>query len=416
MERDLIDWKSDAWKNPDMVAWYHRRMVENRGTSRLKNQVEVDLCARYAVGPKVLDVGIGTGRGSLPLAQAGLEVTGVDSSQAMLEQTGKLAADTPMRTPIRLLQRDLADLKFAAGEFDTVMSLNVLVHFPNWREILAEWRRVTRPGGRILFDIHSQDHEDAACAAKGLPPRPDDPGEDFSGYLSRIRVADLVDTANRLGQRIVAVVPYAGIFAGGNINLWLKNTLADGTRHDRTLSWLISDQDLLAFALFLEQDVFAHLTTRVTGRMMVALDNVPDEAGNQAWLERDERLNAALDKGVDGNLAALVPAFDAGWRARLNQLLDHPRNRVLLHFLLSAWRDFPGHLDLASFLDARHADTLAAWRRQDALDQLVTQIPRALAALPEAAGILKHQAVPLMGGLDYDLTRDLLSKTFHAFD
>lgn len=414
MERDLIDWKSDAWKNPDMVAWYHRRMVENRGTSRLKNQVEVDLCARYAVGPKVLDVGIGTGRGSLPLAQAGLEVTGVDSSQAMLDQTGKLAAESG--TPIRLLQRDLADLKFAAGEFDTVMSLNVLVHFPNWREILAEWRRVTRPGGRILFDIHSQDHEDAACAAKGLPPRPEDPGEDFSGYMSRIRVADLVDTANRLGQRIVAVVPYAGIFAGGNINLWLKNTLADGTRHDRTLSWLISDPDLLAFALFLEQDVFAHLTTRVTGRMMVALDNVPDEAGNQAWLERNERLNTALGKGVDGNLAALVPAFDAGWREHLNHLLDHPRNRVLLHFLFSAWRDFPGHLDPASFLDARHADTLEAWRRQDALDQLVTQISRALAAWPEAAGILEHQGVPLMGGLDYDLTRDLLSKTFHAFD
>ena len=45
-----------------MVAWYNQRMLENRGTNRLKNQVEVDLCARYAVAPKVLDVGIGTGR------------------------------------------------------------------------------------------------------------------------------------------------------------------------------------------------------------------------------------------------------------------------------------------------------------------------------------------------------------------
>lgn len=405
MEKTLIDWKTDAWKNPDMVAWYHQRMVENRGTSRLKNRVEADLCERYALGPRLLDVGIGTGRGSLPLARAGYEVTGVDSSQAMLDQTRKLAGDTP----IQLRQGDLGDLKFADGEFDGVMSLNVMVHFPNWREILAEWHRVVRPGGRILFDIHSQDHEDAACAAKDLPPRPEDPGEDYLGYMSRIRVADLVETINRLGQRIEAVVPYAGIFAGGNVNLWLKDTLAEGTRYDRLLSWLISDPALLAFALFLEQEVFAHLTTRLTGRMMVVLDNRPDVAGNLAWLERDARLNAALARGVDSDSLALVPAFDRGWRERLNRHLDHPRNRVLLHFLLSAWRDFPGRIDLAAFLDDRHARTLLTWWHQDVLDQVVSGTLLGLAAAPEVAAIFSHHGIPLSGGLEYELTRELLA-------
>ena len=405
VEQDLIKWKTDAWKNPDMVAWYHQRMVENRGTSRLKNEVEVELCSRYAVGPRLLDVGIGTGRGSLPLARAGLEVTGVDSSQAMLEQTRKLAGDTP----IRLQQGDLADLAFPDGEFDTVMSLNVLVHFPNWREILAEWQRAARPGGRILFDIHSQDHEEAACAAKGLPPRPEDPGNDFGGYMSRIRAADLVDAANHLGLRIVAVVPYAGVFAGGNANLWLKNSLADGTRYDRILSWLISDPALLAFALFLEQDVFAHLTTRVTGRMMVVLDNVSDAAGNLAWLERDGRLNATMARGIDANLVALLPAFDQDWRERLNRHLDHPRNRVFLHFLLSAWRDFPDRIDLAAFLDERHARTLLTWQYQDALDQVVSGTLRSLAERPEVAAIFNHHGISLAGGLEYDLTRELLA-------
>jgi SAM-dependent methyltransferase len=412
MEKDLIDWKTDAWKRPEMVAWYNQRMLENRGTNRLKNQVEVDLCGRYAVAPRVLDVGIGTGRGSLPLARAGLEVTGVDSSQAMLDQTRQLAGDTA----ITLLRRDLADLGFADASYDTVMSLNVLVHFPHWRDILKEWQRVCRPGGRIVFDIHSQDHEDAACAAKGLPPRPADPGNDFGGYMSRLRVRELVETANSLGLRIVAVVPYAGLFAGGNVNLWLKHTLAEGARFDRLLSWLASDRQLLDFALFLEQDVFAHLTTRLTGRMMIVLDNVRDDAANQAWLARDERLNAALASHLDAGLAEQVPAFDAAWRARFDAHLDWPRNRVLLHFLLSAWRDFPARPDLASFLDERHAATLEAWRHQDELDRLATQVPRALAVLPEAAGILEHRGVPLIGGLDYELTRDLLSKTFHSFD
>lgn len=405
MQQDLINWKTDAWKSPDMVAWYHQRMVENRGTSRLKNRVEVDLCSRYAVGPRLLDVGIGTGRGSLPLARAGLEVTGVDSSQAMLEQTRKLAGDTP----IRLQQGDLGDLKFADGGFDSVMSLNVLVHFPNWREILAEWRRVVRPGGRILFDIHSQDHEEAACAAKGLPPRPEGADADYLGYMSRIRVAELVDTANQLGLRIAAVVPYAGIFAGGNVNLWLKNTLADGTRYDRLLSWLISDPALLAFAQFLEQDVFAHLTTRVTGRMMVVLDKLPDSAGNLLWLQRNEQLNTAMAKGIDADFAARIPSFDSDWRQRLNQHLDHPRNRVLLHFLLSAWRDWPDRLDLAAFLDPRHARTLLTWQHQDALDQVVSGTLHSLSRQPEVAAIFSHRGVPLMGGLEYELTRDLLA-------
>jgi len=89
---------------------------------------------------------------------------------------------------------------------------------------------------------------------------------------------------------------------------------------------------------------------------------------------------------------------------------------VLLHFLLSAWRDFPGRLDLASFLDARHAITLDAWRSQDELDRLATQIPRALSEFQPAAEILQHNGVSLAGGLDYDLTRDLLRNTFHAFD
>ena len=412
MEEELIKWKTDAWKHPDMVAWYHKRMQDNRGTNRLKNLVETVLCERYAVGSKLLDIGVGTGRGSLPLARAGYDVTGIDSSQAMLDQTRRLAGDIP----IRLLQGDLADLKFADGEFDTVMALNVMVHFPNWREILSEWRRVTKPNGRIRFDIHSQDHEDAACQAKGLPPRPVGTGNDFISFMSRIRVADLVDAANHLGLRIVAVVPYAGIFAGGNVNLWLKDSHAEGLRFDRALSWLLSDAAFLDFALFLELEVFGRLTSRVTSLMMVVLDNAPDIAGNRAWLERDQRLNDALAERVGSNIVDLVPTFDAGWLERLNQMLDHPRNRVFLHTLVSAWRDFPSRLDLESFLYPRHVATLETWRRQDAMDQLATVIPRALSAFPAAAEILTYRGVPLTGGLDYNLTRDLLNKSFHAFD
>jgi len=412
VEEELIKWKTNAWKNPDMVAWYHSRMQDNRGTNKLKNQVELALCERFAVGPKLLDIGVGTGRGSLPLARAGYDVTGIDSSQAMLDQTRVLAGETP----IRLLQGDLADLPFADGEFDTAMALNVMVHFPNWREILAQWRRVVRPGGRIRFDIHSQDHEDAACLAKVLPARPEQTDGDFISFMSRIRVADLVEAANELGLRIVAVVPYAGIFAGGNVNLWLKNSQADGLRFDRALSWLRSDAAFLEFAQFLELEVFGRLTSRVTSLMMVVLDNVPDNPGNQRWLERNQCLNEALAERIGLNLADMVPEFDSAWRERFNQMLDYPRNRVLLHTLLSAWNDFPGRLELDSFLEPRHVSTLETWRRQDEMDQKATEIPRALGEFTAVKELFTYHGVPLAGGLEYDMTRELLSKSFRAFD
>lgn len=408
MEKDLIDWKTNAWKDPRMAAWYQQRMVENRGTNKLKNQVEVELCARAVVGEKLLDVGIGSGRASLPLARAGYDVTGVDSSKAMLDQTRLQAGETP----IRLLRRDLADLQFADAEFDTVMSLNVLVHFPHWREILAEWKRVLKPGGRIVFDIHSQDHEDAACAARGLPARPQE-DSNYADYHSRVRVADLVETANRLDLALVALIPYNG----GNANTWLSGTLADGPRFNRLLSWLISDARLYEFALFIEQEIFARLTSRVTGRFMVVLDKRPDPEGNRAWLEHDAALNRALAGPLDlADLAALVPGFDAGWCERLNAHLDWPRNRVLFYNLLSAWESFPAHLDLASFLAPRHVETLLSWQRQVATDAAATAALRDLVARSARHDWLSYRGVPLAGGLEYYLTRGMLARYFHAFD
>lgn len=245
-----------------------------------------------------------------------------------------------------------------------------------------------------------------------MPARPQDE-DNFADYHSRIHVAELVETANRLDLAVVAVIPYNG----GNVNTWLSGTLADGPRFNRLLSWLMSDSHLYEFVLFIEQEIYAHLSSRVTGRFMVVLDKRSDPDGNQAWLEHDTALNRVLDGPLDfASLAALEPSFDANWRERLNAHLDWPRNRVLLYNLLSAWDAFPAHLDLASFLDQRHVDALLTWRRQAMTDAATTRALRDLVALPGLNGWLRHQEVPLAGGLEYDLTRAMLARYFHAFD
>ena len=408
MEEDLIAWKTDAWKGPEKASQYSNAMEVERGSVRLKNKVEIDLCRRYALGPNILDVGIGTGRASIPLAKEGFKVTGIDSSQDMLDQCRELAG----QTSLSLLQCDLGSLVFDDNQFDTLLALNVMVHFPHWKNVLKEWKRVVRPGGRIFFDIHSLDHEESVSKVKGLPVKPDNK-EDFFNYVCRVRVAEIAQVADELGMRISAVVPYAAI---SNINYWLKGSLAEGHRFDRLLSYLLSDDRFMDFAFFLERDLIQNLTSSATFRMMVVLDKVSGVQYNQEWLKRNESFNKKLS-GICclKELTDFMPVLNDDWIGRLNAHLEWPFNRVLLHFLLSAIPDFSNKIDLCSFMDERHARTLLSWNYQRELDQKVYRILDSLTKLPEMNEIFEYREIPLVVGFQYDLTHEILTHIFKAF-
>ncbi len=407
MQEELIAWKTNAWKDPGMVDWYHQRMQDPTATNVLKNEIEVGLCQTFCRGEVILDVGIGTGRASLPLARRGMRITGVDSSQAMLDKCAELAHGLP----VALRQGDLTRLDFEAATFDTLIALNVLVHFPNWREILSEWRRVVRPGGRLIFDIHSLDHESAAVRSLGLT-LPQDPSP--AAYTCRIKAVDLAQTAKDLGLSILRVVPYGVVLGGGNPNYWLHDSLAQGDRFDRLMSWARLDERLHAFALFLEREVVGALTPTVAGRMMVILEKAEGVEANARWLEWCQAVDAALAREPVRyqEMTKLIPAWDAAWRSRLEAHLAWPRNRVLLHFLLS---NYPGRVDWESFLAPHHAKTLAQWQQRYAWDLYV---PRTLQRFIEDSGLaaaLDYKGVNLRAGLEYELTKDMLREYFKAF-
>ena len=99
-------------------------------------------------GGVVLDVGTGTGRAALILAEAGAQVTAVDASAEMLRVAAARA--TSRGVPIVFGIGDAHHLAFGAGAFDTVVSLRVLMHTPDWRQCVAEACRVAR--GRVIVD------------------------------------------------------------------------------------------------------------------------------------------------------------------------------------------------------------------------------------------------------------------------
>lgn len=248
---ELIRWKTDAWKDPGMVAWYSRRMVDDSAITRLHNLLEAGLFEQFAAGERILDAGVGTGRASIPLARKGLRVTGVDSSQAMLDECRRLLEGTPME----LLRGDVLALPVEDEQFDTVMGLNVMTHFPHWQEVLAAWNKKVRPGGRIVFDIYSLDH---LSYVRGQPITPDQilNVKDFADFSMHVAVDEIAASADRLGLKIVAIAPYAGLYSGKYLWRASGQPLSGMNWWNRLLSWISVDDAFLAFGLFLEREFF----------------------------------------------------------------------------------------------------------------------------------------------------------------
>jgi ubiquinone/menaquinone biosynthesis C-methylase UbiE len=115
--------------------------------------------AREAGGP-VLELACGTGRVALPLAEAGLDVTGVDDADAMLAiaQRKADAAPAALRDRLTLVNGDMTALdlgrKFGLV-FVAFRSFQLLPTVEQQRQALQAMRRHLRPGGRLalhLFD------------------------------------------------------------------------------------------------------------------------------------------------------------------------------------------------------------------------------------------------------------------------
>src|SRR6478735_2014601 len=103
-------------------------------------------------GERVLEVGVGTGI-NLSLYPREATVTGIDFSSSMLEKARERAA-RKNAAPVRLLQMDAADLKFADNAFDIVYAPYLISVVPDPVRVAQEMRRVCRPGGRIIFLNH----------------------------------------------------------------------------------------------------------------------------------------------------------------------------------------------------------------------------------------------------------------------
>jgi SAM-dependent methyltransferase len=113
----------------------------------------LELVASHGVrGQTVLDLACGTGKSFMPFLRRGFEVTGCDSSRAMLAEAARKAPEA------RLIRADIRDLTMI-GRFDLVTcfddSLNYLLDPDDLCAALGSISANLSPDGLALFDLNT---------------------------------------------------------------------------------------------------------------------------------------------------------------------------------------------------------------------------------------------------------------------
>ena len=146
---------SEGWQGWDDYApfydWENAQTLDRR---------DVRFWQRMAAqaGGRVLELGCGTGRVTIPVARAGADVVGVDRSAEMLGHARKRARRSRLKGHVSWLRGDIRLLPFRkSARFDLVMApygiLQSLVRESDLKATLAAVGRVLAPGGIFGVDL-----------------------------------------------------------------------------------------------------------------------------------------------------------------------------------------------------------------------------------------------------------------------
>jgi len=110
----------------------------------------------------VLDVACGPGLVVAAFARVAARATGIDVTPAMLDRAREVTAGL---TNVTFESGDVYALPFVDGAFSLVVSRFAFHHFQDPGAVLAEMRRVCRPGGRVVVCDLTASHDPKKAAA-----------------------------------------------------------------------------------------------------------------------------------------------------------------------------------------------------------------------------------------------------------
>jgi len=140
-------------KKPIKAYWNWRSKSYGYDTDKSSDlavqweSVLIDLLADTP-GKRALDIGTGTGQFAFYLAGSGFDVTGIDISEQMIFHARQYAYAHSLNIDFKT--GDAEHLEFEDNTFDVIVSRNLLWTLPNPDNAIAEWRRVMKPGARLV--------------------------------------------------------------------------------------------------------------------------------------------------------------------------------------------------------------------------------------------------------------------------
>lgn len=362
-QRSLIRAQKRAvWAQQGAGRHYHHLAHQRDPIIRLKNLTELSFVRRHALGPRILDAGAGTGRFTFSLRDAGHTVLALDISRDMLLEGRAHGAALQQAYPCA--QGEIERLPFADGTFDSVVSMTVLRHFPNWEPLLDEYVRVVREGGRVIVDMASGEQQqfgDAIGIARphlreGFQALEFDAGVTFQQIRSRAR------------QRGLCIEAYqAHDFFNGN--LLLKHAMAGD--YDDFMSLLRQHLDhacVLQFCELVHRRFLPALGPATCGSVLLVLgkhdgpDWVPPEMPESFPQTREtpeKALEAALRRALGRRYASFVRETSPHLKApEVARFVAFCRDSILPRWPGKTWNwDSGGHGRVAGAREDRVDET-----------------------------------------------------------
>lgn len=161
------------------ATWDERYLVH--GWASDPDEELVELVSPLEPG-EALDLGCGTGRNSVWLAERGWRVTGVDGSRVGLDSLAQRARELGLVAPTTIVA-DLTTYEAPAEAFDLVVIANIHLDPSERDAFFAAAKRALKPGGHLYVIGHHLD-------ALGLSGPPE-PARLYTEDLVREAFADL---------------------------------------------------------------------------------------------------------------------------------------------------------------------------------------------------------------------------------
>jgi SAM-dependent methyltransferase len=155
IEADEASWleRSRAAWDARAERWDARSAANALSPDRKRDLDRVWDALRLTAGARVLDAGCGSGQFAIALAERGARVTGIDLSPEMLRRARDHAAEHGFADDIDWRTGDVKHLSEPLAVYDAIHARVLFQFLPDIPGTLREFRRVLKPGGRLLASV-----------------------------------------------------------------------------------------------------------------------------------------------------------------------------------------------------------------------------------------------------------------------